>query len=84
VEHFEIEKFSQNKIVLNALRYNPAILSTATHQAALKTANVIHKVKAKIQQVQNNRLLIELLKGEQNFDFIKESVSLDPVIKNPD
>jgi hypothetical protein len=62
---------------------------TAAHQVVFKTADVIHKVKAKIQQAQNSRLPTLFLRGDtvnNNFVFIRESASargLDPLIKNP-
>ena len=79
----------QNSIILNALRYNPAILATAAHQVVLKSSDIIHKVKATIQQAQNNRLSTELLRGDtinKIYDFVVSSASargLEPLIKNP-
>jgi hypothetical protein len=49
--------------MLNAQRYNPAILATAAHLVVVQTSNIIHKVKATIQQAQNNRLSTELSRG---------------------
>jgi hypothetical protein len=75
--------------MLNALRYNPAILATAAHQVVLQTLNIIHKVKATIQQTQNNRLSTKLLRGEtvnKFFCYIIESAfakGMDLLIKNP-
>jgi hypothetical protein len=51
--HLDIEKLTQEWIMLNALRYNPAILATAAHQIVLNPSDIIHKVKATIQQAQN-------------------------------
>jgi hypothetical protein len=31
LNYLEIDNFSQNQIILNALRYNPEILATAAH-----------------------------------------------------
>jgi hypothetical protein len=61
LEHLEIENLTQDSILINAYRYNPAILATAAHQVVLQTADIINKVKSTIQQAQNNRLLRELL-----------------------
>jgi hypothetical protein len=60
----EVGNLAQDSIMLNALRYNPAILATAAHQVVVQTLGTIHKVKATIQQAQNDRLSTELLKGE--------------------
>ncbi len=65
LEHLELDNAEQNKIVLNALRYNPAMLASASHQIMLKSSDIIHKVKSTIQQVQNNKLSTELLRGKQ-------------------
>jgi hypothetical protein len=78
LQHLEIQNDEQNKIVLNALRYNPAILAKAAHQVVIKLSETFHKVKANIQQVQNNRLSTELLKGDtinKIFKFIQNSAS---------
>jgi hypothetical protein len=50
--HFEIENLTQDSIMLNTLRYNPAILATLAYQVVVQTSDIIHKVKATIQQVQ--------------------------------
>jgi hypothetical protein len=57
LNHLETYNFSQNQKILNALRYNPAILATATHQVVLQ-------LSATIQQTQNNRLSTDFLRGE--------------------
>jgi hypothetical protein len=78
LEHLEIENSNQDAILFNSLRYNPAILATAAHQVVLQTADIIHKVKFTLQQVQNNRLSTELLRGEtvnKIFNIIKKSAS---------
>jgi hypothetical protein len=62
LQHQEIQNAEQNNIGLNALRYNPAMPATAAHQVVIKSLDTIHKVKATIQQFQNNRLSTELLK----------------------
>jgi hypothetical protein len=54
LNHFEIENLTQDSIMLNTPRYNPAILATAAHQVVVQTSDIIHKVKAMIQQAQNN------------------------------
>ncbi len=64
LEHLEIENLIQDLIMLNALRYNPAILATAADQIVLQASDIIHKVKTTIQEAQNNRLSTELLRGE--------------------
>jgi hypothetical protein len=63
--------------MLKALRYNQAILVTAAHQILLQPSDIIHKVKATIQQAQNNRLSTDLLRGETKnkiYDFIKTTI----------
>jgi hypothetical protein len=75
-QHLEIQNEEQGEIILNALRYNPAMLATAAHKVVLKTADTILKVKATIQQVQINRLSSELLRGDiidKIFKFIQNS-----------
>jgi hypothetical protein len=74
LKHSELEIASQNKIILNALRYNPAVLATTANQVVIKSSEIIiHKVKATIQQAQNNRLPKKLLQGDtvnKTFEFI--------------
>jgi hypothetical protein len=68
--------------MLNPMKYNPAILTTAAHQIVLQTSDIIHKVKATIKQAQNNKLS----PVNKIFDFIKTSASakgLEALIKNP-
>ena len=64
MEHLEIGNLTHDSIMLNALRYNPAILATAAHQIVLQTSEIIHTVKATILQPQNNWLLTEHLRKE--------------------
>jgi hypothetical protein len=64
-------------------------LSPAAHQVVLQSSDFMYKVKATIQQFQNNRLLTELLRGEivdKIFAFRQASAiarKLKPLIKNP-
>jgi hypothetical protein len=61
--------------MLNALRYNPEILATTARQVVLQASDIMHKVKAKIQQARNNKLSTELLRVEtvnEVFDYIKK------------
>jgi hypothetical protein len=53
LQHLEIQNEEQSKIILNALRYNPAMPATAAHKLVIKTSDTIHKVKATTQQAQN-------------------------------
>jgi hypothetical protein len=48
LNHLEIENLTQDSIMLNTLKYNPAILATAAHQVVVQTSDMIHKVKATI------------------------------------
>jgi hypothetical protein len=65
------------------------MLATAAHQVVIKSSDTIHKVKAAIQQVQNNRLSTKLLRGDtiyKIFNFIQNSANrrgLESLIKNP-
>ncbi len=65
------------------------MLATAAHQVVIKSSETIHKVKATIQQFQNNRLSTELLKEDtinKTFYFIQDWAierGLEPLIKNP-
>jgi hypothetical protein len=67
LNHLEIDNLSQNPIFLNALLYDLAILAKAAHQVVLQSSDIMHKVKAKIQQAHNDRLSSELLGGETKF-----------------
>jgi hypothetical protein len=75
--------------VLKGLRYNPATLATAAHQVVIKFSDTIYKIKTTIQQVQNNMLSTELLKGDtlnKIFKFIQNRASergLELLFKNP-
>jgi hypothetical protein len=54
------------------------MLAMAGKQDVIKSPDTIHKVKAAIQQVQNNRLSTELLRGDtinKIFDFIQNSAN---------
>ena len=89
MEQLDLENASQNSIMLNALRYNPALLASAAQQVVLKSSDIIHKVKSTIQQAQNSRLSTELLRGDtinKIYSFVLKSAStrgLEPLIKNP-
>ena len=44
LEHLDLENASENSIMLNALRYNPALLASAAHKVVLKSSDIIHKI----------------------------------------
>jgi hypothetical protein len=84
LNHLEIYILSHNQIIINAVRYNPAILAKSDPQVVLQSSNIMHKVKAAIKQIWNKRLSTKLLRGEI-YDFMEEGAiarGLESLIKN--
>jgi hypothetical protein len=89
LQHLALQNLEQNRIILNTLKYNLAMLATEAHQVVIKSSDTIHKVKASIQQAQYHRFSTEVLKGDtinKFFYFIQNSTSdrgLEPLVKHP-
>ena len=73
LNHLDLKFLANEKMTLEALRYNPALLASAANSLVFQTTDVARIVSTTVQQAQMNRLSTDLLQGHtvnKMFNFL--------------
>ena len=89
LSHLDIKINSNERQILEALRYDPAMLTSSTNVLIFKTWDIVTRIQATVQQAQINRLSTSLLQGHtinKMFEFLgkaAESRGMKLMIQKP-
>jgi hypothetical protein len=76
LDHLDLKIMANEKLTLEGLRYNPAMLASTANALVFQTTDVARIVSATVQQAQMNRLSTDLLKGttiNKMFNFLDKA-----------
>ena len=89
LKHLDLKFIANEKQNLEALRYNPAMITSASNVLIFQTWDIVNRIKDTVQQAQFNRLSASLLEGatvNKMFQFVEiaaKSKGMDLMIKKP-
>ena len=89
LEHLDLKFISNEKQNLEALRYNPALITSSANVLIFQCWDIVNKVQSSVQQAQQNRLSTSLLEGKtinKMFKFVQtaaENQGMQLMINKP-